>query len=144
MSIKASLPVVVNDDRNIEQMLRDNGYLTFISAVVLRQIQPAQSGERHIVVDIVQTKTTSSSSGVRWLMNTHLRRPLDVIELLHFGEQYPGLSFSMPIVALGTVIELGNSRHVFGLTVELGEQVLRLFPLEGEWSAKFGFACSRK
>lgn len=144
MSIRASYPVRVDYGRDIRQVLVQNDYETLVSPVVLRQIKTKESGERDIVVDIFSQTTLSGSTGILWSLATHLRRPLEAIELLSFSEQHPDVQFVMPIVAFGSVIELGVVHYVLGLTAWEGKRALRLFPFNTMWPVEYGFAVTRK
>jgi hypothetical protein len=144
MSIRASYPTRVDHDRDIRTVLIQNGYDTFVSAIVLRQIGANESGVRDITVDIFQQTSLSSPAGILWSFAAHLRRPLEAIELLSFSEQHPDVQFVMPIVAFGSIIELGVVHYVLGLTSWEGKRALRLFPYDTMWPVEYGFAATRK
>jgi hypothetical protein len=140
MTIRATYPIIVDYDRDIEKILREDAYTNFISGIVLRQIETKEKGKKALNVDVFETKAPCSSDGILWSMHARLRRPLEAIELLEFGEQHPDVQLLFPVIALGTMIELGPMRHVFGLTVWEGERALRLFPLTTTWTSEYFFA----
>ncbi|HXK38150.1 MAG TPA: hypothetical protein VJ579_03730 [Candidatus Paceibacterota bacterium] len=143
MSIRATYPVIVDYDRDIEKILRDDAYINFISDIVLRQIRTKETGTKTIPVDLFGTKELSSSDGILWSMHARLRRPLEAIELLEFGEQHTDVQLLLPVIALGSLIDLGPSRHVFGLTSWEEKPALRLFPVSTLWTPEYYFASTR-
>lgn len=143
MPIKARYPFTVDCDRDIQHLLCANGYETLASPIVLRQIAPKEKGVKQLVANMFMQQTVAGSQGVLWSMSTHLCRPLDLVELLFFGEKHPELQLMMPIIALGTIISLGNAQYVFGLTSGEGAPALRFFPYETLWSPEYAFAGTR-
>jgi hypothetical protein len=125
-------------------VLTQNDYDTLVSSIVLRQIGAKEIGEQEIIVDIFTLSSLSGPAGILWSFAAHLRRPLDAIELLSFSEQHPDVQFVLPIIALGSIIELGNIHYVLGLTAWEGRRALRLFPYNTLWPIEYGFASTRK
>ncbi len=144
MNIRASYPVTVDYDRPMKEALLKNGYLNFASDIILRQIITEERGRRTIGVDLFCNRTTSTTMGMLWSMHMHLRRPIDAIELLSFGEQHPDIPSIMPVIALGTPIVLGRSRFALGLMRDEDGRRLHLYPLDAERSVDFTFAGTRK
>lgn len=144
MFIRASYLVHVDHDRDMGSVLIQNGYDTLASPIVLRQITTKELGARDIMVDIFQQSSFSSPAGILWSFAAHLRRPLEAVELLSFSEQHPDVQLVMPIVAFGSIIELGAVHYVLGLTSWEGKRALRLFPYETSWPTEYGFAATRK
>jgi hypothetical protein len=137
-------PVTVVYGRNVEDAIAAGKY-DRVNKYAIRD--SFRSATHNVDMDMILTgfvEGITSIEAIRELTRRNLR-PATFIEVLAFGESYPDVQRSSPIIALGSTWQHLDTGQIVPCLCEFwGERTVSLFWLDVRWRSKCRFAAIRQ
>lgn len=133
--------VTVDYARSLEAMIKAGNY-----GYVNEDITPKNfpiTGKGKVDLEVVLVSFNIKESALKELDELGLRAAT-LPELLAFGEMHSEVQRAFPIIALGSIANVGGNRHVPSLDGWGGERELRLSWFGSRWFGHCRFAAVRK
>jgi hypothetical protein len=139
-----TLRIVVDYSLSLEQMIAAGKYDWSNSDITAKRFPLKGSGKVELEPKLFYFGRDMSSDNVIAEMDKEGFRPCTIEELLAIGEQHPELQRKFPLVALGSVAEIGGCRYVAYLRRRGSERELDLLWFGNDWSGLCRFPAVRK
>jgi len=110
--LAATYKQVVNYDLSVKELLKAGKYDWQNEDITDKNFPSTEKGEKEVEFGMFHFKRGISSEDAIAEMKKAGYRPSTMKELLSFGKNNPDLQRKYPIIALGSVAELGGARHV--------------------------------
>lgn len=139
-----TLRIVVDYSLSLEQMIAAGKYDWSNSDITAKRFPLKGSGKVELEPKLFYFGRDMSSDNVIAEMDKEGFRPCTIEELLAIGEQHPELQRKFPLVALGSVAEIGGCRYVAYLRRRGSERELDLLWFGNDWGDICRFPAVRK
>lgn len=137
-------PVTIDSALSLQEMIAAGRY-DWVNDDITPECFPIQrSGTKTTEIALVHRNKTVESQPLIDELDREGYRPATIEELLALGAKYPDLQREYPIVALGSVAEVGGGRCVVCLDRWRDERGLDLLWFGSEWFEICRFAFVRK
>ena len=143
----AAYPISVDYERSVEAGV-EAGHYEYVSPNIKSYNFPTKrTGTTEVVVELIHFKFGLSSNQVLRELDKMGYRPVDLHELLAFGEKYPKVQRKFPIAALGSIYRYGfcaNYAPYLGVNSLGSRRVLNLIWVWVDWSTSYRVAAVPK
>ena len=144
-SQKDSYPISVDYERSVEDGVKAGLYDYTNPNITSINFKTKRKGKADLVVELVRFNTRISTDYALRELDRMGYRPVELRELLAFGEKYPDVQRKFPILALGSVWQYGNGYRL--IPCLYGNGSLRYLFLDwvgNGWDEIYRFAAVRK
>ncbi len=136
---------VVDYSQSLVEMVSAGKYDWVSEGITEKNFPKTMSGKVRVNFELVHfNRNITSDIAVMGLGGMGLR-PATIWELLAFGAKYPELQREFPVVALGSVAKIEDSRHVVGFFMIVSKRsVDHLCTWGHDWTRNVRFLAVRK
>ncbi|MEK9183714.1 MAG: hypothetical protein AAB890_01430 [Patescibacteria group bacterium] len=108
VNVDETFPIVVDYDESIENIAGDESYSWVNRNIISRNFPAPKHGKHEVEIEFICfERETSTKKAIEQIEHQGLR-PIDVYELFHLIDKYPGIPFS--VVALGSMLKDPDSK----------------------------------
>ena len=137
--------VTIDYNRSLADMVKVGKYGSINKNITAKNFPVTGTGRVNVEVVLVPFHQKIKSNDALTKLDKLRFRSAIISELLAFGEMHPKLQPKFPIVALGSIANIGNNSFVPYLDCWVEkERDLDLLPFERKWGYDFLFAAVRK
>ncbi len=138
------LKVVVDYSMTLAEMIASGRYDWKNDDITTERFPVKGKGKVETTVELIHLNRVIATDEVKKEIDKMGMRPATMEELLAFGATFPEVQRRFPIIALGSVSQLGDFRDVPFLDVDDSERGLSLDWSDDEWGERCRFLAVRK
>ncbi len=138
-----SFPITIDYTQSLAEMIKSGKYDWSNSDITEKRFPVKGESQVELSGELVHLNRYLSSEEVIKEIERRAMRPAKIEELLGFGAKYPEEQRKYPIIALGSVAEVGGFRYVPFLGRHNSERYLRLTWWGSVWSDFYRFLAVR-